>query len=868
MRNRKLQFLESLMALAIASCWAGCSASQQDTKPPTVASAVPSSGATGVAVNGAIVIVFDEAIDVSSVNASTVKLMAGDSSLQASYGVQGATLTITPVSPLPYDTDCTVVLTAGGVKDVAGNPISSEFRSSFRSQQNPDKNKPHVLRTSPADGATGVLAKDPIVIEFSENVTSVDAHTIKIAPAVAMQYVVEERKVTLTHAALLPYDATITVTVMTGVKDLAGNPLEEEFVFSFKTENPDLNPPKIVSTVPAKDATNVPIGSQVDILFDEDIAPDSVSAASMTVSGGVTVTYAVNGAKVTLTPTTPLPFATSISVTAGVGIADLAGNHLQAPYTLVFETAPDGSPIAAAGADQDVDVGASVTLDGTASSDPEGFPLTYSWQQKSGPDVTGGTPVTAAKPTFTAPSSVSTLVFELTVGDGSLTAKDTVQVNVLRKKDLAWFVSKTGKDTNAGTRAAPLLTISAAIAKASGVGAGVYIQQGEYAESLSLKTNVALYGGFANDTWIRDRVANPTTVVGASTAMKGLSVTDVTLDGLRIRSADAGGNGSSTAIFLRGTTRVAIADCDVLAGAGGRGADGSLGGSGGNGSAGAGGFNGSCDGGNGSGGSPGNGANAGGAGGSGGAEGANDGARGGNGSGPAGGAGGGGGSGGNTGAAGNGGAKGGAGSPGASGKGGEAMGTLTVVGYSVANGASGSAGAPGSGGGGGGGGGGQGCTFCNDGGGNGGGGGGGGAFGGAAGGSGHGGGASIAILLFQATSTTIRNSTIASGSGGIGGTGGAGGDGGTGGAGGAGATNCTGEVGAGGRGGAGGDGGRGGHGGGGGGGPSIGILLDSSSQLTESGNTLTPGAGGPGGTSPAGAFGQGKQGTSATMLTL
>lgn len=81
---------------------------------------------------------------------------------------------------------------------------------------------------------------------------------------------------------------------------------------------------------------------------------------------------------------------------------------------LFFITNP---PISNAGLDQSVDTLSEITLDGSASSDPDGdVPLTYFWTQ------TGGTPVQLndphlATPSFTAPSDPATISFSLTVTD-------------------------------------------------------------------------------------------------------------------------------------------------------------------------------------------------------------------------------------------------------------------------------------------------------------------------------------------------------------------------------------------------------------------------------------------------------------------
>jgi hypothetical protein len=74
-------------------------------------------------------------------------------------------------------------------------------------------------------------------------------------------------------------------------------------------------------------------------------------------------------------------------------------------------------PAASAGADQVVDAGATVTLDGSASSDPDGDAISFSWKQILGAPVSLSSS-TAPLVTFTAPSSNTTLTFELTISDG------------------------------------------------------------------------------------------------------------------------------------------------------------------------------------------------------------------------------------------------------------------------------------------------------------------------------------------------------------------------------------------------------------------------------------------------------------------
>jgi Tol biopolymer transport system component/PKD repeat protein len=84
-------------------------------------------------------------------------------------------------------------------------------------------------------------------------------------------------------------------------------------------------------------------------------------------------------------------------------------------------------PIAEAGTDQTVNEGDMVTLDGSASSDPDGDPLTYSWElvDSEGPMINLSDD-TAIQPTFTATDD-GTYTFALTVDDGK-GGTDTDQV--------------------------------------------------------------------------------------------------------------------------------------------------------------------------------------------------------------------------------------------------------------------------------------------------------------------------------------------------------------------------------------------------------------------------------------------------------
>ena len=119
-------------------------------------------------------------------------------------------------------------------------------------------------------------------------------------------------------------------------------------------------------------------------------------------------------------------------------VADAAGNYTvqlivndgqtsSPPDTVIIAaTAGNLPPVANAGPAQTVTVADTVTLDGSASSDPEGHALTYRWFFVSQP--VGSAPVlespTTAKPTF-LPVWAGSYVVGLVVNDGVLNSTQT-----------------------------------------------------------------------------------------------------------------------------------------------------------------------------------------------------------------------------------------------------------------------------------------------------------------------------------------------------------------------------------------------------------------------------------------------------------
>ena len=109
----------------------------------------------------------------------------------------------------------------------------------------------------------------------------------------------------------------------------------------------------------------------------------------------------------------------------------VSDGQLESRPDTVTVTVRNTPPNANAGMDQvEVSPGKRVTLDGRASTDPDSGPLTYQWTQTSGDEVRLISPATA-RPSFTAPETGQTLIFQLEVSDGYDSAFDAVRISVV-----------------------------------------------------------------------------------------------------------------------------------------------------------------------------------------------------------------------------------------------------------------------------------------------------------------------------------------------------------------------------------------------------------------------------------------------------
>jgi hypothetical protein len=235
----------------------------------------------------------------------------------------------------------------------------------------------------------------------------------------------------------------------------------------------------------------------------------------------------------------------------------------EATSTTTTSTTLPGTPTARVGPDQEVARGAEVRLDGSASTDPTDDPLTYTWFQRDGLDVTGGAGrLEGVAPAFTTPRrpgepaafDVTTLVFDLVVSDGAHASPPaTTAIYVMEDPKRAIFVDgEAGSDqTGDGSRARPYATIPAALgAVTAGDPEDLYVKtrsggtpyEHAFDVALGVPNGTSLYGGF-DDEWRRDPTGNRTRIV---TGPAGVFFDGITLEawvsGFEITAAAPPGN--------------------------------------------------------------------------------------------------------------------------------------------------------------------------------------------------------------------------------------------------------------------------------------------------------------------------------------
>lgn len=345
----------------------------KDNVKPTVDVYSPADNASDVAIDSKLSLTFSEDI-VLKTGQILIKDASNDVTVQslteANAEVKdGNMLEITPVADFDYGKEYYVIITDGIVEDAVGNAyvgITDPATWSFTVALTPGEFM--VASSNPADLEDMVAAGiNPVTFKFNRAIkagslsgTAMITITNVTDGVVVLQDVANSGRFSISDSTLsintlqdIVADKEYTVALEAGVVTDEWDTDNTASTITFYTY--DNYGPKVVSTTPMEDATDVSVNTTVVVTWDE--APlmggTAISAADIknnslvTIDGGVGTAYtaSVNGLVWTLTLDAPLAEKTDYTVNVKqTAVEDALGNTQTSDYSWSFTTEDTTAP--------------------------------------------------------------------------------------------------------------------------------------------------------------------------------------------------------------------------------------------------------------------------------------------------------------------------------------------------------------------------------------------------------------------------------------------------------------------------------------------------------------------------------------------
>ncbi|MEM1349735.1 MAG: Ig-like domain-containing protein, partial [Myxococcota bacterium] len=342
-----------MLCIAVATTLAACAIGElpgsescaSDSTAPTVRAepASPISAPEGTRQLD-FMLLFEESV--TGVDPSALSIDNGASIAQVRG--DGGSYTVT-ASGLADDQVYTVTLAADDVADSCGNPLASDFTVRIgvgAAACAVDDQAPVLVSSAPTTKSFGFgTTQATVTLRFSEPVVNLgnslridNGATVASVTPMGVNY-----ELVLTDLA----GGTTTLSVDDSLQDSCGNTLGAPETIELFVE-PDTGAPRVQSTTPADQATEVPRDTALTVTFSEPVVPSSGTIEATVNAAPTQTSVAWDGTNTvaTLTLGSALGFEDVVLVTVQ-GYEDGAGNTQSMPFEFTFTTLGDpcaGSP--------------------------------------------------------------------------------------------------------------------------------------------------------------------------------------------------------------------------------------------------------------------------------------------------------------------------------------------------------------------------------------------------------------------------------------------------------------------------------------------------------------------------------------------
>ncbi|MEY3421070.1 MAG: hypothetical protein RIR48_1359, partial [Bacteroidota bacterium] len=208
---------------------------------PTIMSTNPVNNETGVSSTKTISVIFSEPMDPSTINGNTFILKNGQNTVSGAVTYSGNTASFNPSVNLLPGITYTATITSGA-KNVSGVTLAENYVWSFTTELS---FAPAINSTDPVNNSIGVSTSKTITATFSmpmdQATVNTNSFTLKNGSSSITGIVTYSGSVaSFNPSSDLEEGTTYTATITTGAKSSGGAPIANNYVWTFKTEEPGL----------------------------------------------------------------------------------------------------------------------------------------------------------------------------------------------------------------------------------------------------------------------------------------------------------------------------------------------------------------------------------------------------------------------------------------------------------------------------------------------------------------------------------------------------------------------------------------------------------------------------------------------------